>query len=131
MQDLKEKVIRGGLAKVLALAGSFTIRIGSMMALARLLEPTDFGLVGMVTALTGVLNLFRDFGLSTATVQRVDVTEEQMSALFWINVSVGAILGLVAVVIAPVVVAFYHESRLFRVMAILATGFLFNAAGVQ
>src|SRR5882672_6222350 len=131
MQDLKEKVIRGGLAKVLALAGSFTIRIGSMMALARLLEPKDFGLVGMVTALTGVLHLFRDFGLSTATVQRVNVTEEQISTLFWINVLVGVLLGLLAVGIAPVVVVFYHEPRLFGVTAVLATGFLFNAAGVQ
>jgi O-antigen/teichoic acid export membrane protein len=87
--------------------------------------------VGMVTALTGVLNPFRDFGLSTATVQRVNITEEQISTLFWINVLVGTLLGLLAVVVAPVVVVFYHEPRLFEVTAVLATGFLFNAAGVQ
>src|SRR5882724_8523263 len=131
MQDLKERTIRGGFAKVCALAATFLLRVGSLMVLARLLEPQDFGLVGMVTALTGILNLFRDFGLSTATVQRVNVTEEQIATLFWINVSVGVILGLLAVVSAPVVVVFYHEPRLFGVTAVLATGFLFNAAGVQ
>jgi O-antigen/teichoic acid export membrane protein len=131
MQDLKEKVIRGGLAKVLALAGSFTIRIGSMMALARLLEPTDFGLVGMVTALTGVLNLFRDFGLSSATVQRMEVTEEQVSTLFWINTFVGLVLGLLLMSIAPLIVAFYHQPHLLWVTIVLATAFIFNGAGVQ
>src|SRR5262245_22435341 len=131
MEDLKERTIRGGFAKVCAQAATFLLRVGSLMVLARLLEPKDFGLVGMVTALTGILNLFRDFGLSTATVQRVNVTEEQISTLFWINVLVGAILGLLAVMIAPAVVVFYHEPRLFGVTAVLATGFLFNAAGVQ
>ena len=131
MEDLKERTIRGGFAKVCAQAVTFLLRVGSLMVLARLLEPQDFGLVGMVTALTGVLNLFRDFGLSAATVQRVSVTEEQISTLFWINVLVGVILGLLAVASAPVVVVFYHEPRLLGVTVVLATGFLFNAAGIQ
>jgi len=59
------------------------------MVLARLLAPKDFGLVGMVTAFTGVLGLFRDFGLSSAAIQRDIVTDEQLSTLFWINILVG------------------------------------------
>lgn len=131
MEDLKARIIRGGVAKVCAQAANLFLRVGSLMVLGRLLDPKDFGLVAMVTALTGVLHLFRDFGLSAATVQRVHVTEAQMSTLFWINVLVGVILGLLAVVMAPVVMVFYHEPRLFGVTAVLATGFLFNAAGVQ
>jgi O-antigen/teichoic acid export membrane protein len=88
-------------------------------------------LVGMVTAFTGVLNLFRDFGLSTATVQRTTVTEEQISTLFWINVAFGAVLAILTVALAPVIVTFYHEPRLFWVTSALAVSFLFNAAGVQ
>ena len=70
MQDLKGKTIRGGLARVCAQGASFLLRIGSLILLARLLDPKDFGLVGMVTVFTGVLGLFRDFGLSAAAVQR-------------------------------------------------------------
>jgi PST family polysaccharide transporter len=131
MKDLKEKTIRGGFARVCAQIANFGFRIGSLMVLARLLSPKDFGLVGMVTAFTGVLNLFRDFGLSTATVQRDSVTEEQVSTLFWINVLVGAILSVLVVLLAPVVVRIYHEPRLFGITTVLAAGFLFNAAGVQ
>jgi len=101
------------------------------MILARLLGPKDFGLVGMVTAFTGVLTWFRDFGLSAATIQRATVTEEQISTLFWINILFGALFGLVAVAMAPAIAAFYHEPELLGVTAVLATGFLFNGAGVQ
>lgn len=131
MKDLKEKTIRGGFARFLAQIIYFVLRVGSLMILARLLVPNDFGLVGMVTAFTGVLNLFRDFGLSTATVQKANVTDEQVSTLFWINMVVGAILTLFSLISAPFVARFYHEPRLLSVTAALALGFLFNAAGVQ
>ena len=131
MQDLKGKTIRGGLARLCAQGASFVLRLGSLMVLARLLGPKDFGLVGMVTAFTGVLGLFRDFGLSSAAVQRTTVTEEQISTLFWINILLGAALGLVALAMAPAIASFYHEPELFTITAVLAVGFLFNAAGVQ
>jgi PST family polysaccharide transporter len=131
MKDLKERAIRGSVARVSSQIVYFALRVGTLMVLARLLDPKDFGLVGMVAAFTGVLTLFRDFGLSTATVQSVDVTEEQVSTLFWINILVGAILTIGLIVVAPLVAAFYHESRLFWVTIALASGFLLNAAGVQ
>src|SRR5437763_17004287 len=107
MDGLREQVIRGGLAKVSAQGATFALRLGSLMVLARLLDPKDFGLVGMVTAFTGVLALFRDFGLSSAAIQRTNVTDEQISTLFWINLCVGLILGVVSVALAPAIALFY------------------------
>src|ERR1700739_3766131 len=97
MKDLRGRAIRGGFAKVCSQGASFALRIGSLMVLARLLDPKDFGLVGMVTAFTGVLNLFRDFGLSSATIQRAEVTDEQVSVLFWINALVGVALSILII----------------------------------
>lgn len=131
MQDLKEKTLRGGLARLGASGANLLLRVGSLMILARLLGPKDFGLVGMVTAFTGVLVLFRDFGLSSAAVQRATVTDEQMSALFWINIVLGALLGLVTVSMAPAIAAFYRKPQLVGVTAVLAAGFFFNGAGIQ
>jgi PST family polysaccharide transporter len=131
MQDLKARTIRGGLARLCAQGASFVLRVGCLVVLARLLSPNDFGLVGMVTAFTGILTLFRDFGLSSAAVQRTTVTEEQISTLFWINLLIGTGLGLIALAMAPVMAAFYDEPRLFAVTAVLAAGFVFNAAGTQ
>ena len=131
MHDLKGRTLRGGLARFGALGATFLLRMGTIMALARLLSPKDFGLVGMVMAFTGVLSFIRDFGLSSATVQRTTISEEQSSTLFWINILIGALLGLITVAMAPAIAAFYGEPRLFGITAVLALGFLFNAAGTQ
>src|SRR5260370_40171231 len=129
MKDLRERAIRGGFARVSAQTIFFVLRVGALMVLARLLDPKEFGLVGMVTAFTGVLNLLRDFGLSTATVQRATITDEQISTLFWVNILVGVILALLLSGFAPIISSFYHEPRLFWVTIVLASGIVFNAAG--
>lgn len=131
MKDLKHKTIRGASAKLLAQGGTFSLRIIALMILARLLSPNDFGLVGMVTAFTGVLSLFRDFGLSAATVQQVHVTEEQTSTLFWLNVLLGFCLTAVTLAFAPAIGAFYHEPRLVGVTLVVAMSFFVNGLGVQ
>jgi len=131
MKDLRAKTIRGGLARIGSQAANLALRLGSLMILARLLDPKDFGLVAMVTVLTGALNLFRDFGLSTATIQRTNITEEQLSTLFWINVLFGALLTCIALASAPVIADFYHEPRLRWIAVALAGVFLLNALGVQ
>lgn len=131
MKDLKEKTVRGGLAKAAAQAVTFALRIASIAVLARMLAPKEFGLVNMVTAITGVLSLLKDAGLSLATVQRATVTEEQLSALFWVNVLVGAVLTLASLALAPAVAAFYREPRLLWVTAGLAPSFFLNGLGVQ
>lgn len=131
MKDLKQRTIRGGVARVSSQAASFLLRMGSLMILARLLDPKDFGLVGMVTAVIGVFSVFKDFGLSAAAVQQTAVTTEQSSALFWVNLATGTGLGLCVFAIAPIVKGFYHEPRLFGITAVLATAFLFNGCGIQ
>jgi O-antigen/teichoic acid export membrane protein len=131
MEDLKARTLRGGVAKIFAQVANNVIRVGSLMIMARLLSPKDFGLVGMVTAFTGILYLFRDFGLSAATVQRGDVTEHQISTLFWVNLLFGVFLALATAALAPFAVRFYHEPRLFWVTIALGSSFLLNATGVQ
>jgi O-antigen/teichoic acid export membrane protein len=131
MMDLKRSTLRGGLARLCALCTNLLVRAVSLLVLSRILSPSDFGLVGMVMALTGVLVIFRDFGLSSAAVQRATVTDQQLSTLFWINIFIGALLGLVGVAMAPVVAHFYGRPELFQVMVFLALAFFINSAGVQ
>ena len=109
MKDLKDRTVRGGLVTISALALKFVLRTGSLVVLARFLTPNDFGLVGMVTAVTGVLSIFKDAGLSTVTVQRLTITNEQISTLFWLNMLVGAVLFGLCLAIAPVLVVFYQS----------------------
>ena len=131
MQDIKRLALRGGLAKLICQAGNSALRLGFLIFAARLLEPEDFGLVAMVAVVTTVLDLFATAGLSLAAVQKSTINNEQISTLFWINILVGVTLSLLCLLMAPALVAFYHEPRLFWVTVAMSAGFLFNAAGVQ
>ena len=99
--DLAGKTARGALASVAGQGTNFAVRIVSMVVVARLVTPEHFGLVGMVTAFTGLLSLFRDAGLSAATVQREKVSHELVSTLFWVNAAIGLALMLIAAAAAP------------------------------
>ena len=129
--NLKVRALRGALAKLCGQAGNFVLRLGFLAVLARLLSPQDFGLVAMVTVVTGVFALFTSAGLSSAAIQRHAITNRQISTLFWINILVGTALGAVCVGTASALVQFYHEPRLFWVTIAIAAGFVLNAAGVQ
>jgi O-antigen/teichoic acid export membrane protein len=130
-RDLKRSTTRGAFVSLGGQAATFVLRTGSMVIMARLLTPKDFGLVGMVAAVTGFLGLFRDLGLSMATVQRASITNAQTSTLFWINVAAGGLLTLTCGLLAPAIVAFYGEPRLFWVTVALGMSFLFNGAAAQ
>ena len=131
LTDLKRRSVRGGFATLSAQALKFVIQTATTMVLARLLSPRDFGLQGMVVAMTGILGLFQDLGLGMATVQRIEVTHEQTSTLFWINVAAGVILATVCAASAPLLVAFYHEPRLYWIVVISGGTFIFSGLAAQ
>ena len=83
MQDLKGRTVRGGLAKLCGQLVNSLLRIGVMVVLARLLDPHDFGIVAMVTVVTGVFGIFANAGLGAGTVQSATISNEQLSTLFW------------------------------------------------
>lgn len=130
-EDLKGRSVRGGAVTMTAQAAKFILNLGAVMVLARILTPDDFGLVAMVTAVTGFFLLFKDLGLSAATIQRAEVNHEQVTALFWVNVAAGSLIALVTLAAAPAVAWFYKDSRLTVLTMVLAPMFLFGGFAVQ
>jgi len=131
MQDLRQKTIRSGLAKVMGQGIGAIMRLAFMVVLARLLDPGEFGLVAMVTAITGLLGMFAAAGLSSAAVQARSISKAQFSTLFWVNMLLGVAFALLCCALAPVLVRFYGEPRLFWLTILMAPGFLLNASSVQ
>jgi PST family polysaccharide transporter len=131
LANLKQRTISSGAITLASQGLMFALTLASTMVLARLLTPRDFGLIAMVTTVTGFLRVFKDLGLSTATIQREEITHAQVSNLFWINVAVSALLALVVVSLAPVVAWFYREPRLVGVTLALSVTFLFSGSTVQ
>lgn len=133
--DLREGVagraIRGGAFTVGSQASQFIIGLLATMVMARLLTPRDYGLIGMVTVVTGFLTIFKDIGLSRVTIQRNVLTHDEASSLFWINGAVGVVIALLTAAIAPLIARFYGEPRLTNITIALASGFLVSGFSVQ
>jgi PST family polysaccharide transporter len=129
--DLKGRSVRGGVLTLTSQGSQFMIQSISTVVLARLLTPADFGLVAMVTAIIQLAISFADFGLSEATIQRDEISHDQVSTLFWINVAIGFALMLVTIALAPLLVWFYKEPRLKDIAFALSLLFLINGLRVQ
>jgi PST family polysaccharide transporter len=124
--DLKNRSVRGGITTLSAQAVKFGLRFGSTIVLARLLQPSDFGLVGMATIITGFAALFSDLGLSAATVQDPLVNHRQASSLFWITVTFGATLTLLLSLLSPVVAWIYGRPELLWITVACSSTFIIN-----
>ena len=79
----------------------------------------------------GFLRVFKEAGLSTATIQREDITHAQVSNLFWINLAVSGFISLLVAVAAPLLAWFYREPRLVGITLALSSSFLLAGLAVQ
>lgn len=130
-KDLKGATVRGGLWTGVAQAVTIGVALLAQPALGRLLDPADFGLVAMVAVVTNFGLLFVHAGLSVATIQREDITHEQVSNLFWITTGLGAAIAIVVACLSPAIVWFYGEPRLLPITLALCFSFLLNGLMVQ
>jgi PST family polysaccharide transporter len=96
-------------------ASSFAVQIGSVVILARLLTPSDFGIVTMVTTFSLLLRSFGLNGFTELIMQREELTDSLASNLFWINVGIGSILTLLFASSGPLLALFYHNSAVVQV----------------
>ncbi len=130
-KNLRGKSVRGGVATLSAQGFRFALQMCSTAVLARILAPTDYGLVGMTTVVTGFVQLFSDGGLSQATIQKPTITHKQVSTLFWINCCLGLGLMFLAAALAQAIARFYNEPRIIAIMYILSANFLIGSLGIQ
>ena len=111
--QLKRESVRGGAATIMSRGSGIVLQIGTTLILARILSPTDYGLQAMVLTLINLCSLFQDAGLSTATVQRQNLAEDQISTIFWINVGLGSFLTILVAAAGPLLASFYKDPRLY------------------
>lgn len=109
----------------------FGIQFGSLVALARLLSPADYGLMGMILTATGFAALFRDMGLSAATIEKPGLVHEDVNDAFWINAAAGVGLAALVALCAAPIAAFYGESRLTSALPVVGLTFIASGMSVQ
>lgn len=131
LKDLYSRSFRGSVVTLGGQAVKFLLQMISTVVLARLLKPGDFGLVAMVSVILLLIGMWTDLGLSNATVQRSEITQAQVSMLFWINCALSVGATILVALLAPVIAWFYHEPRLTRITLVLSLIFLLGGLAVQ
>ena len=130
-KGLKEKSVKGGVATLASQGFKFFLQMGATAVLARSLSPEDYGLIGMTTVVTSFIELFKDMGLSEATIQYKEINNRQVSTLFWLNCLVGISFAVLIIFISPAVADFYNEQRIIGIMRALSINFIISSMAVQ
>lgn len=99
------------------------------LILARLLEPSDFGLISMALVFSGILDAIVDMGFSSAIIQKEKITATQKSTVFYLNVIVGFIFSLSIFILSPVMASFFSMDELSAVMKVLCWSFFISSFG--
>ena len=106
-EKLKNSSIKGAATNFGVQMIKFGLTFVNQVLLARFLTPSDFGLLAMSAPVLAFVQLFSDLGLSQATIQRKEISQEQLTFLFWLNVATATGLAFLLVVISPLVGLFY------------------------
>lgn len=127
MNDFRQKTITGVTWSMGAQIGRQGAVFAVGIVLARLLTPRDFGLVAMVTIITGFATVFAEMGFGGALVQKKDIEELHLSSVFWLNLGVGILLTILFIVGAPLIAQFYEEPLLVPLTSLLSFNFLISS----
>lgn len=128
---LKSQAVSGAKWNGVSMGVVTTLQFVALAILARLLSPSDFGLMGMITVVIGFAQLFSDMGISNAIIYRQGATKEELSSLYWVNILAGIAVFLIVCICTPLVVLFYHEPRLRNLIYLAALVFLITPFGQQ
>jgi PST family polysaccharide transporter len=95
--------------------------------LARILPPSVFGVVGMVTIFTNFAALFIDMGFGTALIQKKDADNEHYSSVFWLNLGIGTFLYIIFFFTAPLLSAFFKEPQITVLIRVICLSFIISS----
>ena len=95
--------------------------------LARVLTPSMFGIVGMVTIFSNFAILFIDLGFSAALIQKKEVTQSHYSSVFWLNVGIGFLMYFIFYASAPLISKFYNQPELTLFIRVICLSFIITS----
>lgn len=131
MSNINKKSKQGAIALSTAQLIRFILQIITIMVVARILKPEDYGLTAIIFSLVSFGELLRDLGLSTASIQAKSISQEEKSNLFWINFLLGLLLYFFFYLISPVIASFYNDHRLDTIADVLSLSFVINGLTSQ
>lgn len=127
--EVKSRLLGGTFWTTLSTIVSALVQIATLSILSRFLAKTDFGVVAIVTTVYGLIQTFANLGFSVAVMHKKDLTANEFSSLFWIQLIVFALIYLGCVLFTPVISRFYEEPMLLSILPLFLVALLFLGIG--
>lgn len=125
--NITNKIIKGISWSVLTQVIHQGLQFVTVLILARLLAPKDFGLVGTAALFTGFVGIFKGMGLASSVLQKANVTQEELSSVFWMNSAISILLMILLWSGAPFVTNFFHAEEVSELIRVLSLSFPISA----
>lgn len=120
MNTSKKSVITNLIWRFLERCGSQGVSLLVSIILARLLSPSDYGILPLVTVFTAILQVFVDSGFANALIQKKDADDIDFSTVFYFNTVMCLVLYLVLFLAAPLIAKFYNMPQLTAIVRVLS-----------
>ncbi len=121
---LGREVKRGAAWTLMGRGLIFCISFAASVVLARLLDPSDFGVFGIAIIFTGLATRFGNIGFGLALIQRPNIRQEHISSLFVVNFLIFSTLMVVLIVLSPRIGQLFDNPLVGQVLAVAALMFL-------
>jgi teichuronic acid exporter len=125
--SISNKIIKGIAWSMFERISVQTIQFILGIILARILSPSEYGTIGLLTVIISFLQVFVDGGFSKALIQKQKRTEVDLSTVFFFNVFISCFCYILIWIAAPYIALFYEKEILTSIMRILSLSLLFNA----
>lgn len=125
--QLKDKSISGFLWVFLDQVGGQLIGFLVSIVLARILVPSDFGLIAMTTLFVNIGNTLMDSGLTMSLIRSKENKQIDYATVFYINISVGILIYFILYFTAPFVARFYSSPLLEDILKVYTLTFIINS----
>lgn len=126
-QSLKQKTTIGIFWSFIEKFSVQIVQLILSLLIARILNPSDYGLIGMLTIFTAISNVFIESGFTNALIQKQDRTETDFSTAFFFNAFVGIVCYLILYFTAPLIARFYNTPALIPIIRILFINIIINS----
>ena len=126
-ESLKQKTFKGTIWSAIEQFSVQGIQFVVMIFMARLLMPSDYGIVGMITIFIAICNSFINSGFSNALIRKQDRTPVDESTVFYFNIVVGFFLYGVLFFCAPLIAKFYNEPVLTPITRAVGLSLIFGS----
>ena len=128
LSSLKQKTLSGVLWSCVERFSVQGIQFVIMVIMARILLPSDYGMIGMLAIFIAIAQTLIDSGFSNALIQKKDRSEIDYSTVFYFNIAVGIVLYFILFFSSPLIARFYNTPELTGLTRVLALNLFINSA---